>query len=102
MSSYSDLALTQIFPSGWEIRNTRMEDVNSPYEVDAPDYRDIRDDRVYSYFDLARGKNKTFIVLLNATYQGKYYLPSVSCEAMYNNEITARRAGKWVEVISEE
>ncbi len=102
LSSYSDMALTQIFPSGWEIRNTRMEDVNSPYEVDAPDYRDIRDDRVYSYFDLARGKSKTFIILLNATYQGKYYLPSVSCEAMYNNEITARRAGKWVEVISEE
>ncbi len=102
LSTYTDLALTQIFPSGWEIRNTRMEDVNSSYEIDMPDYRDIRDDRVYSYFDLVRGKSKTFIVLLNATYQGKYYLPSVSCEAMYNNQISARRAGKWVEVISEQ
>ncbi len=101
LSNYSDMALTQIFPSGWEIRNTRMEDVNSPYEVNIPDYKDIRDDRVYSYFDLSRGQSKTFIVLLNASYQGKFYMPSVSCEAMYNNEISARRAGKWVEVVSE-
>jgi len=102
LSAYSDMALTQIFPSGWEIRNTRMEDVNSPYEVDMPDYKDIRDDRVYSYFNLERNQSKTFIVLLNASYQGKFYLPSVSCEAMYNNQITARRSGKWVEVVSED
>ena len=101
LSGYEDMALTQIFPSGWEIRNTRMEDVRSSFEVDMPEYRDIRDDRVYSYFDLPREKSKIFIVLLNATYQGRYYLPSVSCEAMYNNELTARRAGKWVEVVAE-
>ncbi|WP_066632097.1 alpha-2-macroglobulin family protein [Labilibacter marinus] len=101
LSNYKDMALTQIFPSGWEIRNTRMEDVTSSYEMDIPDYRDIRDDRVYSYFDLSRNKSKTFVVILNATYQGRYYLPSVSCEAMYNNQITSRKAGQWVEVIGE-
>ncbi len=102
LSRYTDMALTQIFPSGWEIRNTRMEDAQSSYEVDIPDYRDIRDDRVYSYFDLNRSKTKTFVVLLNATYLGRYYLPSVSCEAMYNNQITSRKAGQWVEVVPAE
>ncbi len=102
LSNYTDVALSQIFPSGWEIRNTRMEDVSSPYELSIPDYRDIRDDRVYTYFDLSRNKRKTFVVILNATYQGRYYLPSVSCEAMYNNQITSRKAGKWVEVVGEE
>ncbi len=101
LARYTDMALTQIFPSGWEIRNTRMEDGQSVYETDIPTYRDIRDDRVYSYFDLNRGKSQTYVVLLNATYQGRYYLPSVSCEAMYNNQISSRKAGQWVEVIGE-
>ena len=94
-----NLALTQIFPSGWEIRNTRMENVQSAHELSIPDYRDIRDDRVYSYFDLSRGKHKKFVVLLNATYTGKYYLPSISCEAMYDNAVSARQPGQWVEVV---
>jgi len=102
LSSYKDMALTQIFPSGWEIRNTRMDEVRSSYEINVPDYRDIRDDRVYSYFNIERGKSKSFIVLLNASYQGRYYLPSISCEAMYNNQISARKAGRWVEVTKAE
>ncbi len=94
-----NLALTQIFPSGWEIRNTRLEDVLPANELDQPDYRDYRDDRVYSYFDLNRGKSKRLIVLLNATYTGRYYLPATSCEAMYNNSVSARQPGQWVEVV---
>ncbi len=96
--NYKELALTQIFPSGWEIRNLRMDQTSSVFEVDKPRYQDIRDDRVLSYFDLNRGEAKTFTVLLNAAYLGKFYLPTVYCEAMYDNEINAHKAGKWVEV----
>ncbi len=98
-NDYKEMALTQIFPSGWEIHNVRMDQTNSFFEVDKPRYQDIRDDRVLSYFDLNRGKAKTFTVLLNAAYLGKFYLPTVYCEAMYDNEINAHKAGKWVEVI---
>jgi uncharacterized protein YfaS (alpha-2-macroglobulin family) len=38
-------------------------------------------------------------VLLNATYVGKYYLPAVYCEAMYNKSISALQKGEWVEVV---
>ena len=96
---YKEMALTQIFPSGWEIRNLRMDEVESNKIADQPTYQDIRDDRVLTYFDLNRGAKKTFRVLLNATYLGEYYLPTVSCEAMYDNEINARKAGKWVKVV---
>jgi uncharacterized protein YfaS (alpha-2-macroglobulin family) len=65
---------------------------------DQPEYQDIRDDRVYSYFGLDRGESKTFVVLLNATYQGRFYLPAVYCEAMYDNDIHATRSGTWVTV----
>jgi hypothetical protein len=95
----SQLALTEIFPPGWEISNARLADVNLPEKTDF-NYQDIRDDRVYTYFDLRRGEQKTFTVLINAAYLGKYYLPGVYCEAMYDNSIGAMRKGKWVEVVT--
>jgi hypothetical protein len=38
--------------------------------------------------------------MLNPSYLGKFYLPTVSCEAMYDNTINARIAGNWVEVVN--
>ncbi len=99
LGDYKEMALTQIFPSGWEIRNMRMDNVESQKTVSQPTYQDIRDDRVLTYFDLKRGKSKTFRVLLNASYLGEYYLPTISCEAMYDNDISSRKAGKWVKVV---
>ena len=96
---YREMALTQIFPSGWEIRNLRMEGNGTTHMKDEPKYSDIRDDRVLQYFDLKRGDSKTYVVMLNAAYQGRYYLPAVSAEAMYDHTIHARETGQWVEVI---
>ena len=95
---YKELALTQMFPSGWEIRNLRLDNVESSRMKSQPDYQDIRDDRVYSYFGLDKGETKTFVVMLNAAYLGEFFLPAVYCEAMYDNGIHATRAGKWVKV----
>lgn len=97
LGNYKELALTQIFPSGWEIHNPRMYSYENN-EYDIPTYQDIRDDRVYSYFDLKRGKTKKFIIRLNAAYTGRFYLPAVNVEAMYKNSINSRKRGMWVEV----
>ena len=99
LGDYKEMALTQIFPSGWEIHNVRMDEFTNVHEADIPTYRDIRDDRVNSFFDIYRGKTKTYRVLLNAAYQGKFYLPAVSCEAMYNHQIHTRIPGQWVKVM---
>jgi hypothetical protein len=97
---YKNLALNQIFPSGWEINNLRLTgDDGANLTGDAPTYQDIRDDRVYTYFDLSSNQRKTFKVLLTASYAGSYYLPAVSCEAMYDNSVYARKKGKVVEVV---
>ncbi|MBO3100214.1 alpha-2-macroglobulin family protein [Gelidibacter pelagius] len=96
----NDVALTQIFPSGWEIVNTRFTDFGDTTTSQAR-YTDIRDDRVNFYFDLPkRGKydTKTFTVMLNASYLGTYYLPGVQAEAMYDNEFLVRSKGRWIEV----
>lgn len=94
--NYSELALNQIFPSGWEIHNSRL--LGSTEDAKA-DYIDIRDDRVYTFFNLNKGQQKTFTVLLNASYLGRYYLPSVSVAAMYDQSIQARVVGQWAEVL---
>ncbi len=97
---YRELALTQIFPSGWEILNTRMDNIQSGTAATAkPDYQDFRDDRVNTFFDLFQNQSVTFVVRLNAAYQGRYYLPATACEAMYDHSITARAPGRWVEVV---
>ncbi|MDN5214275.1 MG2 domain-containing protein [Fulvivirgaceae bacterium BMA12] len=95
---YRELALTQIFPSGWEIINNRLDDTDYPGDKDQPQYQDIRDDRVYTYFSLGANKRKTFRIMLNASYTGRFYLPTIYCEAMYDNTINARKPGKWVMV----
>ncbi|MEQ6122913.1 alpha-2-macroglobulin family protein [Pseudotenacibaculum sp. MALMAid0570] len=99
--SVKDIALTQIFPSGWEIVNTRFTDFGNTVTSKAR-YTDIRDDRVNFYFDLGRkgtgNGQKTFQVLLNASYLGKYYLPGLQVEAMYDNDYLVRTKGSWIEV----
>ncbi|MEL7121522.1 MAG: hypothetical protein AAFO07_18890, partial [Bacteroidota bacterium] len=94
---YDEMVLNQIFPSGWEIINTRFEGFGSTGSSRA-DYVDIRDDRVYTFFDLRENATLTYRVNLNAAYQGRYYLPAVSSEAMYDKSIFALKSGRWVEV----
>ncbi|TXD81457.1 hypothetical protein ESY86_18200 [Subsaximicrobium wynnwilliamsii] len=96
----NDVALTQIFPSGWEIVNTRFTDFGDT-TVSQARYTDIRDDRVNFYFDLPRkGKygSKTFTVMLNASYLGTYYLPGTQVEAMYDHDYFVRTKGEWIKV----
>lgn len=96
---YSNMALNQIFPSGWEINNLRLDQLEQTLTNSAFTYQDIRDDRVYTYFDIGPRTTKTFRVSLTATYAGTYYLPGVSCEAMYDRSIYARTVGYEVQVI---
>ena len=61
-------------------------------------YQDFRDDRVYSFFDLGAGQSVTITTGLTATYPGRFYLPAVSCEAMYDDKVSALVPGQWTEV----
>lgn len=91
-----NLALTQMVPSGWEIRNERMTggaDMQNNFR-----YNDIRDDRNLWYFDLPLGKSKTFKTRLRAAYEGEFVLPAIKCEAMYNGGVFANTASGKVSV----
>ncbi len=98
--SYEQLALSQVFPSGWEVINSRNSDLaQSSTAASSFTYQDVRDDRVNTFFNLEPGQTKTFRVMLMATYLGRFYLPATGCEAMYDNTISARVPGHWVEVV---
>lgn len=92
----SNLALTYAIPAGWEIINERLFDGN--YEEKNYDYKDIRDDKVMYYFNLASNATKVFKISLNATFTGKFYHPAIICEAMYNNNIFAQLKGTWITI----
>ncbi len=94
----NDMALTEIFPSGWQIVNTRFTDFGS-FAQNKVTYTDVRDDRANFYFDMKANETKTFRTLLNASYLGRYYLPGVQAEAMYDTDYMVRTKGQWVEVV---
>ncbi len=87
---YTNLALTGMIPSGWEIVNDRLS--GGEASTAAYSYRDIRDDRVSWFFDLPKGSSKTFRIKLHASYQGEFILPAIKCEAMYDPHIAANTA----------
>lgn len=107
-SNIENIALTAVMPSGWQIRNERLEGAQLPKGID---YLDIRDDRVLGYFSLWRDyywnyryqeRNQTSVtlrIILNASYAGKFYLPGWNASAMYNEKIQAKSKGYWVEVV---
>jgi len=96
--SVENIALTQIIPSGFEIVNTRYTDYGSSADNRA-DYIDLRDDRANYYFGLKAAESRTFTLLMNASYLGKYYMPGLQCEAMYDATFITRTKGYWVQVL---
>ncbi len=94
----NNLALTQMVPSGWEIQNTRLFEAGLQLKESGYDYRDFRDDRVYTYFSLKPGETRKFFIILTASYRGTYSMPAVVCEAMYDESVAARRPGREVVV----
>lgn len=93
----TDMALNQVFASGWEIFNNRLYNEGAD-NYQSFNYQDIRDDRVLTYFNIYSGYSMAFKIKLQAAYCGRFYLPAVTCEAMYSPDEQSRTTGKWVEV----
>jgi uncharacterized protein YfaS (alpha-2-macroglobulin family) len=102
-----NVALVQIFPSGWEIDATRLRGEAVPswarrLTLGAEAYLDIRDDRAMWFFDLYRGRELDFLVKLIAVTEGEYILAPASAEAMYDRDFRALVPGQRVQVVAPE
>jgi len=99
LNDYTDIALTYIIPSGWEIFNERMTGSDEGDNKYVYDYRDIRDDRVLTYFGLQRGSRTIIKVRLQASYIGSFVLPAIQCNAMYDTSAQAKTVAGRVKVV---
>lgn len=97
--TYYDLALTQVFPSGWEMINDRITNSDAT-QSNHYDYTDVRDDRTSYFFNLGERQIKKFTVRLNATFSGRYYFPAATVSDMYHHQINAQTSGNWIYVKS--
>ncbi|MCK5149095.1 hypothetical protein KAR48_20230 [bacterium] len=103
-TSIENLALSALFPAGWEIVNLRLTGQQPPHWVEAMnlseyDFKDIRDDRVNWFFNLPATGHHTFAVKINPSFKGEYVLPPVTVEGMYSPEFYARIKGSRVTVL---
>ena len=93
-----NVALSSVFPAGWEIINTRLTGEPLPgwvedHQLNRADYMDIRDDRVNWFLDLRNGSQRNFGVKINPSFKGTFALPPVVAEAMYSPDVYARIKG---------
>lgn len=86
----SNIALTQILPSGWEVSNTLLDD-NTPSFIKNSNYDfiDVRDDKIMWFFGLNKNRTHHFYIKLNAITPGSYTLSGAYAEAMYDDTYRA-------------
>jgi len=88
-----NVAIVNLLPSGLEVENPRLQTTEQlPWVTDAnlqPAYMDLRDDRILLFADLPADSWQTFYTLVRAVAPGRFRLPPVQVEAMYNPALRA-------------
>jgi uncharacterized repeat protein (TIGR01451 family) len=93
-----NIALVDRLPAGFEIENARL---GRNFKVDwlstddqwQVDYLNMRDDRIEAFGSIAAGDEKMIVYTIRAVTSGKYAMPPVEAEAMYDPTLWARDKG---------
>lgn len=101
--NYTNIALYQNLPSGFEVENQRIANYVYPDWLEEKlNYKqnysnlDIRDDKIVWFFDWYYGNEVNFVVKLNSVTKGEFYIPGAVVEGMYTDEIGASLGGQKV------
>lgn len=94
----TNIALVDRIPAGWEIENPRLGRGSAPEWVPVDqlwgfDHMDLRDDRLEVFGHLEKGQSATVVYAVRATTAGRFTIPPVEAEAMYDPRIWARQDG---------
>ena len=88
--SAENIVITDLLPAGFEIENPRLSastelqwKTKNPINVQ---YMDIRDDRLLLFTDLDRNSKREFYYMLRVVSRGKFQLPVIGADAMYDPE----------------
>jgi alpha-2-macroglobulin len=86
-----NIAISDLIPSGFEIENPRLSGNSQlQWENSQPinvQYTDIRDDRIILFTSVEQFGTKNFYYMLRVVNKGKFQMPVISGEAMYDPEI---------------
>jgi len=99
-TSIENVVVTDLLPACFEVENTRLTEDRRPVwikESTAPDYIDVRDDRV-NLFTTAGGSVSRFYYLVRATGRGTFVHGPVSAEAMYNGQYYSTSGASTIKV----
>jgi uncharacterized protein YfaS (alpha-2-macroglobulin family) len=99
----ANVAVVQLLPSGLEVENPRLETTEQlPWITDNNfplAYLDLRDDRILVFAGLVPPDSwQTYYTLVRAVAPGKFRLPPVEAEAMYDPTLRAAGERGMVEV----
>lgn len=93
LNQTNHIAISQILPGGWEPINLRFLKQSLPqWASDSynPSYIDIRDDRVNIFIDFPNYQNYfNFYIPIKVVTKGKFIIPPITSQAMYNPEFFA-------------
>jgi len=98
-----NIAISDLLPSGFEIESPRLSS-NQQLQWEnaqplAVQYMDVRDDRLILFTNLLTGSERSFSYMLRVVNKGKFQLPAISGEAMYDPEIRSTTGRGVVRVI---
>ncbi len=88
-SAIENVVITDMLPAGFEIENTRLNQMGQMKWVEnaqnayTPDYTDVRDDRI-NLFTTVTSNARSFYYMVRAVSPGTYKLGPVQADAMYN------------------
>jgi alpha-2-macroglobulin len=93
-----NIALVDRLPAGLEIENPRLgRSVKLDWVADTDlwpvEFQNMRDDRIEAFGTLAPATTKKIVYTVRAVTSGKFTVPPVEAEAMYDPTLWAREAG---------
>ncbi len=96
--SIQNIALVDRLPAGFEIENARLGrgvklEWALPDDLWQVDFQNMRDDRVEAFGHLPPNTAKKIVYSVRAVTSGKFSIPPVEAEAMYDPTLWARAAG---------
>jgi uncharacterized protein YfaS (alpha-2-macroglobulin family) len=97
-AAIQNIALVDRLPAGFEIENPRLGRGSRPDWVKdedqwALDFMNLRDDHLEAFGELAAGQSKKVVYSVRVVTSGKFTIPPVEAEAMYDSKLWARAAG---------
>jgi hypothetical protein len=93
--SVNNVALVDRLPAGFEIENPRLGrtvklDWLDAKDVWTVDFQNMRDDRIEAFGELPPNTTKKIVYTVRAVTSGKFHIPPVEAEAMYDPTLWAR------------